>query len=402
MKKTSLLFILLVLLSTLAGFAQNKTPYFNFKSGLGFASPDSAYSMNIRFRIQNRALVNTVSDQNLNPASFDARVRRCRLVFTGHVVNPKLTYYLQLSFSRGDMDWSLADVTTQNVSPNVVRDAMIFYKVSHSWQIGFGQGKLPGNRQRINSSGALQFYDRSIVNAAFTTDRDFGVFSIYTIGDKDKFHALFRNTVTSGEGRNSNQSNYGLAYTGRLEFLPMGAFKNGGDYFEGDVECEEKPKLNIAVGYMLNDMAVRTGGQLGKDLYGQKSFNVYMADMVFKYNGLCILSEYIRRDANNPYVVGADKVTRLITTGDGINNQLSYCTKNMWEIAVRYSLLSPHHDVLKSFNQAEQYAVGITKYINKHKVKAQFNLLYNTERNLAKRQDLNKSFGAVFQMEIGI
>lgn len=388
--------------------AQNKTPYFNFKNGLGFASPDSTYSMNIRFRMQNRALMNTISDEDLEPTSFDARVRRCRLSLTGHVVNPKLTYYLQLSFARGDMDWSVKDGindvnnTGQNLSPNVLRDAMIFYKPAHNTVLGFGQGKLPGNRQRVISSGSQQFFERSLVNARFTTDRDFGFFINQTIGHKEKFHLVAKGAVTSGEGRNSNLSNYGLAYTGRIEILPFGAFTDGGDYFEGDVVREAKPKLSIAGGYMFNDMAVRTGGQLGSDLYGQKSFNLYMADLAFKYMGFCIMSEYMRRDANNPYVLGYDGKTRLISTGDGINNQLSYCTKSMWEFALRQTLISPHHDVLKSFNQAEQYIAGVTKYLNKHKVKVQFNLIYNKERNLSTRTDLNKSLGAAFQIELGI
>ena len=379
-----------------------KLPYFSFKNGFGFATPESAYSLNIRFRVQNRAMMNTVSDEDFAPGSFEGRVRRCRLSFTGHVVNPKLTYYLQLSFSRGDMDWTVVDATTQNVSPNVVRDAMIFYKAGHHLQIGLGQGKLPGNRQRVNSSGALQFYDRSIVNANFTTDRDFGFFGTYTLTGSSKFTTLLKGAITTGEGRNSNISNSGLAYTSRIEFLPMGAFTDGGDYFEGDVMREQKPKLSVAGGYMLNDMAVRTGGQLGKDLYGAKSFNVYMADLVFKYKGFCLLSEYMRRDADGPYVIGTDSKIRSIPTGDGINNQLSYCFKSMWEVAVRQSLVSPHHDELKTFNQAEQYAIGVTKYLNKHKVKAQFNILYNKERNLATHTELNKFFSAVFQLELGI
>jgi phosphate-selective porin OprO and OprP len=405
MKKTILLTFLIGL--HIANFAQTKTPYFSYKNGLGFATPDSSYSMNIRFRIQNRALMNTVSDEDFEPGSFDARVRRCRLSFTGHVVNPKLTYYLQLSFARGDMDWSVTDAissnsSSQNLSPNVLRDAMVFYKPTHHWQLGFGQGKLPGNRQRVNSSGALQFYERSLVNANFTPDRDFGIFSTYTFGHKEKFHMLLKNAISTGEGRNSNQSNAGLAYTSRIEFLPLGAFTDGGDYFEGDLAREEKPKISIAAGYLYNDRAVRTGGQLGRDLFGQKSYNLYMADFMFKYKGICLASEYIRRDANNPYVYGTDKVTRFITTGDGINNQLSYCFKSMWELAARYSLISPHRDILKNFNQAEQYALGVTKYLNKHKVKAQFNILYNKERNLSTQKELNKSFAAVFQVELGI
>jgi phosphate-selective porin OprO/OprP len=151
-------------------------PHFNYKAGLGFATPDSSYSVNIRFRIQNRFLMNTKDEEHLETGSWEARVRRCRLSFAGHVLNPKWSYYLQLSFSRGDMDWSDADASVQNTSPNLVRDAMIFYKPIKNLQLALGQGKLPGNRQRVISSGAQQFYDRSIVNANFTPDRDFGFF----------------------------------------------------------------------------------------------------------------------------------------------------------------------------------------------------------------------------------
>jgi phosphate-selective porin OprO/OprP len=386
-----------------AALAQTPVPYVNFnKNGFGLATQDSAYTLNIRFRMQNRALMNTTSGDDLQPESFEARVRRCRLVFSGHVINPRLSYYLQLSFSRGDMDWSVTDETNQNLSPNVVRDAVIYYKVVPNWQVGIGQTKLPGNRQRVNSSGALQFYDRSLVNALFTTDRDFGVFSTYTIKGNGKFTTLFKTAISTGEGRNSNMSNAGLAYTGRLEFLPFGAFTDGGDYFEGDVMREESPKLNIAGGYMLNDMAVRTGGQLGKDLHGTKTYNLYMADLVFKYRGFCLLSEYMRRDADNPYVVGSDDITRFIPTGDGINNQVSYCFPNMWEIALRQTLVTPHKDVIADFSQAEQYGVGVTKYLNKHKVKAQFNVLYNRERDLDNQRYGNDFYTMVFQLELGI
>ena len=381
--------------------AQQEPPYFNFREGLGFAKPDSSYSLNIRFRIQNRAMVNTISDKNLHPAGYEARVRRCRLIFRGHVVDPRLAYYLQLSFSRGDMDWEVTDVTQQNVSPNVVRDAVIYYRIVPDLQIGLGQTKLPGNRQRVNSSGALQFFDRSIVNAQFTTDRDFGFFAQYRVNSKGTFRAVIKGAVSSGEGRNSTMSNYGLAYTGRVEILPLGAFTDGGDYFEGDVVREEKPKLSIAGAYMLNDLAVRTGGQLGDDLWGQKSFSLYIADLMFKYRGFMWASEYIRRDASDPFVKGSDGITRHINTGDGINNQVSYCFPSRWEVAARYALVSPHRDVVGVFRQSEQVVAGVTRYLNRHNVKCQFNLVYNRERNLGTSAE-KSWFSAVFQVELGI
>jgi len=382
--------------------ATTKTPYFNFKNGLGFATPDSSYSMNIRFRIQNRILMNTVSNEDLSPASWEARVRRCRLSLTGHIYNTKWSYYLQLSFSRGDMDWSITDVTTQNVSPNVVRDAMMFYKPIKNLQLALGQGKLPGNRQRVISSGALQFYDRSPVNANFTLDRDFGVFANYTM-HTGNFKAIAKSAITSGEGRNSNISNAGLAFTGRLELLPFGDFTDAGDYFEGDLAREQKVKVSLAGGYQFNDGAVRTQGQLGKDLYTPKSYHVYLADFLLKYQGFALSVEYIRRDTDgSPITKNATGSTRFLITGDGINTQMSHCFKTRWEIAARHSLVTPHKDIYKSQNQINQYGLGVTNYIMKHKLKAQFNVFYNHERNLSTNTDAIKNLFGVFQVELGI
>ncbi|MBL7936434.1 MAG: porin [Bacteroidia bacterium] len=379
------------------------SPHYSYKSGLGFATPDSSYSLNIRFRIQNRFLMNTKDEEHIETGSWEARVRRCRLSFTGHIINPKWNYYLQLSFSRGDMDWSDVDASTQNTSPNVVRDAMIFYKPIKNLQLALGQGKLPGNRQRVISSGAQQFYDRSIVNVNFTPDRDFGFFANYTAHVGKTFTVLTKLAVTSGEGRNSVSSNTGLAYTGRIELLPLGQFTDGGDYYEGDLAREPKPKISIAGGYQLNDLAVRTAGQLGKDLLATRSFNLYMADFLFKYKGIALSSEYIRRDTEgSPIVLGTDLKSRTILTGDGINTQLSYCFKNMFEIALRHSLVSPHNDLLTKMRENEQYGLGVTKYLNKHKVKVQGNVFYNRERDLSKQENHNSYFFAVFQIELGI
>lgn len=380
-----------------------KTPKFNYKTGLGFSTPDSSYSVTIRFRMQNRFLMNTADDIHLETGSWEARVRRCRLSFAGHVVNTQWNYYLQLSFSRGDMDWNMNETSTQNTSPNVVRDAMIYYKPIKNLQFALGQGKLPGNRQRIISSGAQQFYDRSIVNSIYTTDRDFGFFVNYNLTLGNTFTIITKLAATSGEGRNSIKSNCGLAYTGRIELLPLGMFTNGGDYFEGDVVREPKPKISLAGGYHFNDLAVRTGGQLGNDLYATRSYHAYFADVVFKYKGIALSSEYIRRDTDgSPIITGSDGVNRYITTGDGINSQLSYCFKNNLEVAIRHSLTSPHSDLISKVKEREQYGAGITKYLYQHKLKVQGNLFYNRERDLNKNENLNKYFFAVLQIELGI
>jgi hypothetical protein len=401
-------FLFLLFLCTVRVWGQNnepptpQLPQLNFQNGLVFYISDSSFSMNIRFRVQSRFLMNTTSTEDFAPSSWEARVRRSRLSFSGHVFNPKLTYNIQLSFSRGDMDWSGIEGSAQNVSPNVLRDAMIFYKPHENLTLGFGQGKLPGNRQRVVSSGALQFFDRSPVNAHFSLDRDFGVFTTYTIR-KNNFKTIFKTAISSGEGRNSNSSNTGLAYTARIELLPFGDFSDGGDYFEGDVAREPKPKLSVAGGYHFNDLAVRTQGQIGRDLFEARSFHVYLFDLLFKYKGFAVATEYIRRDAEgNPFTTNDLGNSRNLVVGDGINTQISYCFPNTWEFAVRHSLVTPHRDVASVQNQIHQFGLGTTKYFRQHKVKAQFNIFYNQERNLTTFRDTQKNFFGVFQMEVGI
>jgi hypothetical protein len=41
----------------------------------------------------------------------------------------------------------------------------VLFKPTKNWTIGFGQTKLPGNNQRVVSSGSLEFTDRTINNS---------------------------------------------------------------------------------------------------------------------------------------------------------------------------------------------------------------------------------------------
>lgn len=381
---------------------ENGMPYFSFKNGLGITSPDSNFSINIRFRIQNRFLMNTTSKEDLSPASWEARVRRARLAFTGYVFDPSFSYYLQLSFSRGDLDWNGLDVSSQNTSPNIVRDAMIFYRPGPKWQFAFGQGKLPGNRQRVVSSGSLQFFDRSPVNAAFTLDRDFGFFINY--GNRFMNNGLFfiKTAITSGEGRNSIASNSGLAYTARLELLPLGEFTSGGDYFEGDVVREPLPKISLGLGGHFNDLAVRSQGQLGRDLYAAKSFYDLIADFLCKYRGFALSSEYLyKQSVGSPVTINSIGAIRDLLVGQGINTQISYCFPSKWEIAARQSMVVPHNEIKERNSEIREFGIGVTKYFMVHKTKVQFNAFSRDVSNTI-TQESRGYFYFVFQIEAGI
>lgn len=231
------LFVLLGLAvgTTVAQERDDRATILNFK-GIQYHSKDSLFYTNFRFRMQNRVGYSNVLD-GIENDKFDARIRRLRMRMDGYIYTPRISYSVQLAFSRSDQDFDDTGV------PNIVRDAVLFYNFSDNFYISFGQNKLPGNRQRVNSSGSLQFSDRSLVNSLFTIDRDFGT----SLNFSQKIGNMPLNAkaaISTGEGRPANSTDDGLAYTGRVEFLPLGDFTNDNDYSEGDLEREETPKLS--------------------------------------------------------------------------------------------------------------------------------------------------------------
>lgn len=369
--------------------------YLNFKDGVGFMAPDSLFGMNIRFRMQNR--IGFTIEDDYEDAEYEAVVKRCRLRFDGFIIDSKLTYYLQLSFSRGDQDWDNSHV------PNVIRDAMVYYKFNKHFYIGLGQGKLPGNRQRVTSSGAQQFADRSTLNATFNIDRDFGLFGYYNTKIGNTMVCEIKGAVSSGDGRGSLKTDNGLAYTGRLEFLPFGKFTNKGDYFEGDLEREPSPKLSIAGSYSLDQGATKNSGTRGIELFEQRDIESFFADIAFKYNGWCFLGEFAQRNCTNPITYNSDSTSMVyVQTGSGFNAQLSYLFNNKIELAGRYTFIDPSVQMI-GLTMPQQHigTMGITKYIFQHKAKIQFNLsrIFQTNTLLIDDKTL---WNAMFQIEIGI
>jgi phosphate-selective porin OprO and OprP len=398
-----LMFVACVMLISMSAFAQEKKPVINVFTkkgkGVGFVTADSTFSLNFQFRMQNRAAFVSKTGTDLSPNSFEMRVRRTRFKFEGFVYNPKLTYYIQLAFSRGDMDFSVTDNSAINNSPNIIRDAVIYYSPTKHLRFGFGQTKLPGNRQRVISSGDQQFADRSIVNATFNIDRDFGFFANYA----GNFYNL-RGAITSGEGRNSNGSNNGLAWTGRLELLPLGKFTGTNDYQEGDLEREPKPKISIGSTYSYNDRAMRQAGQLGNDLYEVRGIRNFEVDLLFKYNGWAWYNEYMTRSAADPITVSPTDAskTRIIYVGRGYLTQLSYLFKNNFEVAGRFSRTTPFSSIYASQQELEQSEFGVTKYLNGHRLKIQGNVVYGHRTHVDTKAYASDFWSGIFQIELGI
>jgi hypothetical protein len=371
-------------------------PYYSFGKGVGLTSPDSLFQLNIRFRMQNRL---TYIENDGENGAYDGQIRRLRLRFDGYVGNPKFLYAIQLSFAPGDVG-----EIQEGENLNIIRDAVVFYRPNNHWNVSFGQTKLPGNRQRINSSGGLQLSDRTINNASFTIDRDFG-FQVHNINEyRDKFSYNFKTAVSTGEGRNSTDNpDDGIAVTGKAELFPFGAFAKDGTNFEGDIVREKKPKLMISGAFQQNNHARRTQGQLGNDLFEQRTMKSVLLDAMFKYNGWAAMTSYMSRTTKenavtiNPLDISE---SNYVFVGNGFDYQLSYNTKTNYEFIGRYSIQKVGEDIKILAPNTKQFSLGLTKYIWEHSFKVQGEINYDildfydgTSKN---------NWYLRFQVEIGI
>lgn len=348
------------------GFAQDISS--RIGGGIDFLPSDSSFKLNFTPRFQ--ILYVGEIEPSIESYVDKLTIRRARLEFSGFVLDDKFCYELALALSNEDTGPASPE---NNLTANIVLDAVIKYNFINNWEVWFGQTKLPGNRERVISSQKLQFVDRSQVNAMYNIDRGMGVqlHNNHKIGQ-----ALIREqfAVSFGEGRNRTEPNIGgYEYTARLEVLPFGAFTNKGDYFGSDLEREPSPKLSIAATYDQNNNTTRVSGFTGDYLSESKDQKVVFVDGMFKYDGFSTMFEYARKWTDGSPVVSDG----AYYTGNGLNVQCGYLFKNNFEVAGRYTNITPEEETGRS--EFTEYTLGVSKYIVGHSLKVQSDLTYRDD-----------------------
>jgi len=347
-----------------------------FGKGLfNLVGQDSTWTMKVGLRAQLLGS-STWEENNGNEISF--LTRRSRLKFDGYAYSPKLKYKIELGLSNRDL--SGASQYTSN-APRYILDAVLQWDFYQNFELWFGQTKLPGNRERVISSGNLQQVDRSLLNSRFTIDRDFGFQLRHHFNLTNTFVVKEIFSLAQGEGRNITTGNLGgHQYTGRIELLPFGDFASKGDYTGGDLKREKKPKLAIGFSYDHNNNAVKTRSNQGsymtidgvEDAYFETNINTVFLDAMFKYNGISLMAEYSDRTASDAFAKNSDGSLTgdEVQVGKGLNLQMGYLFNNDIELSGRYT----HIELDKSItgkNPESQYTLGLSKYIVGHKLKVQ-------------------------------
>ena len=341
---------------------------------------DSSFSMNVSARMQMLGTSNWDVNNGLSNPTSNLLVRRARLKFSGFAYSPKLKYKLELGLSNRDIGKASSFT---NEAPKYILDAVVKWNFSGNFVLWFGQTKLPGNRERVISSGDLQQVDRSLLNSRFNIDRDMGFQLRHHFNLTDTFIVKEMFAVSQGEGRNITTGNLGgHQYTSRVELLPFGKFTSKGDYRGSDLKFEPAPKLALGFTYDFNNDAVKNRSNQGSYMTNDTGFystniSTVFVDAMYKHKGFSVMAEYAYRDAEDAFAKNSDGTLTgdLVQVGNALNLQTGYLLSKTLEISGRYTNIDWDSDITGK-GAENQYTLGLSKYIVGHKLKVQTDVSY--------------------------
>ena len=337
-----------------------------YDRGFNLSMNDNAFFLKIRARVAMRftqrfrndawrigdsknfpELLGVFGDYRANRSIDEAstfNLKRVRLYFMGHLINPDFKYYIQLAGETAE--------NAQTPGALTVLDANVQSTHIPWLNVQLGQFKVYFNRSQVNSTAGMQFTDRALAMEAFTASglnrRDVG---LTIMNDEEVYPFVYYLGVFNGSGPlvnrfaqfSSEEPTLGcpggqtsgnpfpspagcpgstrningnlrtgvnqLMYTARFMWNIMG--RPG--YGEGDLAYSEAPQMAVGGGYAFNP-AIETSTDnafVGIDLanlnfrrqlatlgnarilgQGKVDFSTWTLDYVFKYRGFSLQAEY--------------------------------------------------------------------------------------------------------------
>jgi len=336
-------------------------PAYTFGDGLRYTSPDNFFSSKLNLRFQNKFAYHQDLDGTKRETDLGPEIRRLRIAVGGHIWSEKLRYYIHHSLDRGNSRLFLA-YTQYHPTPDL--------------EFGFGQFTVDATRQFLTNSNHLGMVDRSIADKRFMLFFDLGAYIRYK---KQLGNHVFKGAfnITGGEGPNVDINPDGYNYIGRLDWLPLGSFKQGGDFVELDIAYEESPKIAFGTAISFNNNAVRIDGERGAFLFEQNTdITTYILDGVLKYKGASLSFEYVDRTNSKVEFIDSNNEPFPIFEGEGYYVQAGKVINKKYAFVGRISRIQPSHRIQEyvgesiSTTQTKALA-GYTRFLKGHDLKWQ-------------------------------
>jgi len=336
----------------MANASEDEVPWFEkieigYKKGLYIKTMDGNYSLNMHFLIQPQ-FYNLAADMASNISTFILRHGQMR--FFGNFFNPKLKY--RVMFELPGM---------QGGATSNLRDMWVDWQWKKYFQIKMGQFLVFYDHENLEPTWALQFVDRSIINANLGFERDLGVDVHGNLFSDRLEYDLF---LMNGDGRNQINLNKKLMTGGRIVMNLLGKH----NYFISDLEKLSDPDLAFGIAAIYD---------MGNTSVDNNRLTRVTGDIAFRYLGFSALAL-----ANMAYNSAKNE------TDYGFLGQMGYfLLAESFEVAGRWAKIFKNGALGTDTIDPQEAGVSLNYYFHGHHVKLQVD--YSRLWNNAATQDRN-------------
>lgn len=196
-------------------------PVAGYEGGFFIQDKAGKFKFVINGQLQLQAAVGFIED---NEDAYTLSVRRSAFVFSGHVINPKLT-------------WTVVFVPFTGVG---FAGGGVYYAPMDEFTVNAGYDSININYLYYLSSGKMDFLTPSIDTQRFNLGDSVGLWFAGTVG-KFSYNAGVYNGVFNDLEVNANQE---LAYGGNLAYMPLAPYSGA----EGDAGNSKQVALVFQLG----------------------------------------------------------------------------------------------------------------------------------------------------------
>lgn len=211
----------------------------------------------------------TDSAGNVNPISNTAayQIPRGRLIFSGKVYDPKLSYLLNI------------DYNTVTNNPIGFRAYEMSYRFNRAIELHVGQSKVPGTREWIESAFApLEGPDRSMATTFFRPSLSQGIWIDGQLENGFHYIAMMSNGFNT-LNLTPSQLNDRFCWSGSAWWEPWGEFGRG----YADLEFHENPVIRFGASYTF---ALGSGSQSSSDAVENSSIRLSNGTLITQLGAL--------------------------------------------------------------------------------------------------------------------
>lgn len=316
-----------------------------YNGGTRFEFPDAGFTMKLNTLFQTRYTYTDNDDGIDNTSSFD--IKLARLYVSGTALNQEFSYLMNVDFVGSSVDGE---------SSPTLKDGYIAWNICDWAWAKMGQWKTGVGRQFTASDAKLQFADRSIAANEFNLGRQQGAM-VGGSQDAWSWSAGVYNGSSTGEGINREGVDTKHAAVANVRWNVMGETDAS---VEGDVgmNADNALSLGAAYGYSQDEEG-------GPD---DTAVNAISVDASYANQGLSVQAEYFHRNSDDDAVDLSD---------DGFYVQAGYMMNENWELAARYSRVSP--DDASDVDDLNEWTGGLNYYWWAHSLKANINFVHTKE-----------------------